>query len=402
MDIFDLPKINERKYNKWCEKAPIVNEDTDKWDKADEYSKRTDLTPCEKSAFYLHEHTDCEGYEFVAFSNIEIKRYVILSNNVILVPCFLTDMSNKSGDDPLLQPTLKMMHNARFIYDGWIPITEWNDDNVRAAIRQIDEALSIFCLLGRSYVKWEPKYPADPKSFNLYHDFHFDELDQIVKLVDKLEPDDQIAVYRSIGWISKGIQLDDPIVRFLFSILAIESLAMYIERGASNQSAFVALKTEILKKEDLLQARDKCIDEIISTYYQNDKTKAIIDAYFECVVSLTKILKNHIRNMFDPDTNPFKLLFGDKVDDASLYDFRHEIAHGCADVLSDIKREQIRKRVWHAEALARRYIIKVLEKAFAINLKMSNGMYAASFTPLNGVMNRKSFYSGSVHMAMLY
>lgn len=398
----DLPTMPSKKYNDWCEKRPIVNNDMTKWEQADAYATRKDLTPYEKSAFYLHKHTGCEGIEFVAFSNIRLKKFVILGNDVVLVPCFLHEFENISLEDPLLQATFKMMDNGKFVYDGWTPLAEWDEPHVRGAIRNIDEALSLFCLRGRSYFTWEPKYPENPSTFNLYHDFHLAELEQVMGLIYSLQDEDRIAVFRSLGWLSKGIHLNDPIVRFFFSILAVESLSMYIERTAAAQSPFSTLRNTQLSKEDFKKQREACIDEVISIMYQKNRIKAITKAYSDCVVSLTSILKEHIKHIFEPDTSPFDLLFKEKVENKSLYDLRHEIAHGSADVLSEIQRDHIRKRVWDAESIARRYILAVLEKALNIRLTRSSGMFAASFTPLHGVMNQPSMYGGPTHMALLY
>lgn len=398
----DMPSLPEGKYNKWCEKRPIVDENTTEWDKADKYSTRSDLTPYEKSAFYIYEHTKCKGLEFVAFSNVDLKRHVTLNNKVILVPCFLTDLNNRDRQDPLLQPTLNMMSNARLVYDGWIPIEKWETLNVRTAIRNIDEALSIFSLRGRSYFHWEPKYPEGSKTINLYHNFHLKELEQIMKYMDDLGQEDRKAVYQSLGWLSKGIHLDNPIVRFLFSILAIESLAVYIERMTSDQSVLFSLRAELSTKSELTRKREECIDKIISELYETNRIQAITKAYSECVGSLTNILKNHVRRIFEPDHKAFDLLFEEKVDGKSLYDLRHTIAHGSADILSEVERARIHKRVWYAEATARKYIITILGKAQNTILNISSDMFAASFSPFNGVMNRADMYTGPTHMALLY
>lgn len=395
-------QLPEGKYNKWCERHPIINTNVEQWHKIDSYYKRDDLTPYEKSVFYFHKHTNCRGIEFVAFANIRLKQMSILANNVTLVPCFLHNYRNVQRDDPILQATFKMMSNGRFIYDGWVPLKEWTEQSVRNTIRHIDEALSIFCLRGRSYITWEPKYTENFSTFNLYHDFHLDEIEQIMMKIESLPIKDRTAIYRSLGWLSKGIHLNDSIVRFFFSILAIESLAIYIENTAPDESPFATLRPVKLTKAERKSERENCIEKIIITLYNENKTRAITNAYFDCVVGLTRILKNHISHLFEQNSEPYKLLFEEKIDGKSLYDLRHEIAHGSADVLSEVQREQIRKRVSRAESLAREYIITVLEKALRIKFAISKGMFESAFTLLDLVGNNASMYSGPTHMALLY
>lgn len=396
----NLPNISARKYNTWCEKRALVCADQDKIRRATAFFTRRDLAPSERAAFYLHELTNCEGLEFVAFSNAELRNTILLPYGVVLVPCFLSDIDGQSAQDPLVQLTMKMVRESRFIYDGWIPIQTWDEQNVRKAVRNIEEALSVFCLRGRTFFDWEPKYPAPDESTSIYkfESRHFQELEEITRILDSLGQGDRNALYRSLAWLSQGLRLNEPAARFFFSILAIESLATYIEEKAQDDSPLVVLRTRPFTEAE----REKCIEDCLLENLQDNPTEAIRRAYFDCVVSITQQLKRHFRQVFQSDPELFTLLFEQKVEGKSLYDLRHGVAHGSADALSEVQRERIQQRVWDAEKVARRYILTVFETALGAQ-PFSKGIKAALWLGIqNSVVSSEDMYQGPTHMAVLY
>lgn len=395
-----MPSITTRKYNSWCEKRALVCADQDKIRRATAFFTRHDLAPSERATFYIHELTNCEGLEFVAFSNTELRNTILLPYGVVLVPCFLSDIDGQSAQNPLVQLTMKMVRESRFIYDGWIPIQTWDEQNVRKAVRNIDEALSVFCLRGRTFFDWEPKYPAPDESTSIYkfESRHFQELEEITRILDSLGQGDRNALYRSLAWLSQGLRLNEPAARFFFSILAIESLATYIEEKAQDDSPLVVLRTRPFTEAE----REKCIEDCLLENLQDNPTEAIRRAYFDCVVSITQQLKRHFRHVFQSDPELFTLLFEQKVEGKSLYDLRHDVAHGSADALSEVQRERIQQRVWDAEKVARRYILTVFETALGAQ-PFSKGIKAALWLGIqNSVVSSEDMYQGPTHMAVLY
>ena len=406
---FTLEQISKQKYNSWCERRPIVCPDKRRINSAAAFLVKRELTLFEKAAFYFHELTDCEGLEFVALSNIRLKNPVILSNNIMLVPCFLSDMDmeGKNIQDPLVQMTMKMHREGRFIYDGWLPIKQWDKNDVRKAIRSVDEALSIFCLHVSAFFDWQPKYMADYDrsllSYYIFEEQHLQELEQVVKLLESLSEDDRIAIYRSLAWLSQALRLREPAARFLFLILAIESLATYIEKGKlPTNSPLASLRAEHFTPKEKRAMRDKCIKDKLSQFLQEDPKKAIIKAYFDCIVGIRQQIQRHLEHIFAPEDEAIALLFGNKDRGRSLYELRNEICHGRVDVLSEEERDKIHQLVWDTEQLARRYIFHVVEKALGIK-PFSNEITAARFLSIqNGIAPREGMYQGPTHMAILY
>jgi len=211
------------------QKRPLVYQEMSRLGHADARAGRKALSPSERAAFFLHELTGCAGLEFVAFSNATLEDPVVLSHGVVIVPCFLSNLGGLRIDDTLLQQTKMMRERNRFVYDGWIPIATWEDDVVRASVRRVDEALSVFSLRTRASFDWEPKYPAFGQGAETYkfESRHLEELEAVARTVDCLTDSDRNEIYRSLAWLSQSIRVGEPAARFLFSILAIESLATY-------------------------------------------------------------------------------------------------------------------------------------------------------------------------------
>ena len=400
----DLPIISGKRYNTWCHRHGLVCEDQDRYHRAQAVFHKKGLSSSEKAALYLHELTGCDGLEFVAFSNARLKKYVMLANGVILVPCFLSQTEGQSAQDLLARLTMRMEQKCRFIYDGWIPIVTWDEATIRKVIRSVDEALSIFCLRGRTSFDWEPKYPVPDETSSTYEfeGRHILELERVSKLLDSLGQNDRVALYRSLAWLSRGLRLDDPAARFLFSVLAIESLATYIEDHASDESPLVVLRAQRLTQTERRANRDKCIRDILPELLPSNPVEAIKTAYFDCVVGIKQRLKTHLRRIFISDPETIMLLFEQKVEGKSLYDLRNDIAHGTTDALSEVQREQIRRRIWDVERFARGYLLVVLQTALGAK-PFSKGMQASLFVSVqNAVVSSEGMYKGPTHMAIVY
>lgn len=330
------------KYSKWCHRRPLACDDEGKYRKASEYLRRGELTSIERNVMFIHDLVGCQGIEFVVFSSAKFVKRVTLPGNITLIPCFLPEIGGKSWNDPLVRLSELMMSRARFIYDGWMPITDWNIDNVRESIRKIERTLSLFSIRERISTTWEPKYmmhQVNPTSHNI-EDEHIEEIKKLPDIINSWKPDDSWAFYRSLGWLSQSLTLPLSASRFLLCIVAIESLATYIENKATDDSIFAIFKatTKTDKEES-----DKCIEEILERLYEKDKIKAIESSFYDCIyLSIKKMLESHLNKVFKVDKKPLKLLFTDKIEEKTLYNIRHTIAHGGLDALSDLQRQMIK------------------------------------------------------------
>lgn len=393
-------EIPPGKYSKWCERRPLACDDKDRYSKASRHLQKKDLTSIEKNVMFVHDLVGCQGIEFVVFSSAKFKKKINLPDNIILVPCFLPEIAGKSWKDPLVRLSSSMIFKARFVYDGWIPIKDWNIENVREVIRKIDQNLTLFSLQERISIIWEPKYMVlkdSPSSHNI-EDKHIIEIEKLHEYLDSLNPEDSKAFYKSVAWLSQSLTLPSSPSRFLLCFVAIESLVNYIENEANEKSVFFSLKTlEKLEKEEM----EKCIVSILDDIYSYNKIKAIETSFYDCIyLSKTKMLKSHLNRIFKIYKKPIKLLFDTKIEGKTLYDLRHMIAHGGLDALSDLQRQTVNNRIWDIENMARKYLVNILKLIIGKNPFIEKMIKAVAFGV--SVASREEQYKGPIHMAEIY
>lgn len=396
------------KYNRWCERRPLVCSDQTVISRARNHLIKKELTSTEKATMFLHDLVDCQGLEFVAFSNAHFKKPYTLGDKIILVPCFLSDIKGKSWEDPLVRLTYRMMEYSRFVYDGWIPISAWHIDSVREAIRSVNEILTIFSIQERIWFTWEPKYMVTSHKIYDQHypsshqveDQHIQEIKDLSEFLYSWSKDDSRAFYRSVAWLSQSLVLPQAPARFLFNILAIESLATYIERESAIDSVFRPLRSSPLTESERKQQQEKCIKNVLDQFLPTDPARAISSAYFDCVIGIKKMLEDHLKRVFVNDSEPVELLFKNKIKGKTLYDLRNAIAHGRIDLLDDLQRQRISGRIWDIERITRQYLVNVLRKTWNKS-PIQQRMIKSMFVPFQ-IMSHESMYKGPTHMAEIY
>lgn len=264
MDKAQLEHALKQKYSKWGEQRPLAYSDTKKRQSASRVQSRTDLSEEEKSAVYVHQLTGCKGFEFVLFSNAKISKSIHLSDGIILYPCFKDSTDGCSISSVEYKNISKMEQSSRYVYDGWLPIDKFDELSVRNKIQNLRNVLVSFSILFGCTIDWTPKYYAVPQK--MIGTLNFDEpAIEIVKkfseIVDDIDEFDKKALFRSIGWLSKSINQQDVESKFLFAILAIESLAMYIENSVSERSALIKFQSVKKTKSERKKERERCILE---------------------------------------------------------------------------------------------------------------------------------------------
>lgn len=394
------PEIPLGKYSKWCERRPLACAKKEILAKASLNLRKKDLTSIEKNVMFVHDIVGIQGIEFVVFTSAKFKGETKLPGKITLVPCFLQETAGRSWKDRLVRLSFSMMNKARFVYDGWIPIKDWNIENVREAIRKIDENLSLFSLQERIFITWEPKYlilKDSPPSHKI-EDKHIIEIKKLHEYLYALNSNDNIAFYKSVAWLSQSLSLPLSPSRFLLAFVSIESLANYIEYEANQESIFRKLKTsEKLEKEEI----ESCIEAILNSLDNSNKIKAITTCFYDCIyLSITKMLNKHLNNVFKNDKKPIELIFDVKIEEKTLYELRHMIAHGGLDTLSDLQRQTIKNRIWDIENIARKYLINVLKITMGKNPFVEKMIKSVSFEVSVGAKEEQ--YVGPTHMAEIY
>lgn len=405
MDISLLEKVRGDRYNTWGEQQPLVSCDSQKNSSAQLVMFRKDLTNAEKSTFYLHNITGCRGLEFVGISNAKLDRPVRLLDGIILFPCFLQSTVGCSLTDPKVRASVRMEQTGRFIYDGWLPIQEMNEDVIRYKIRILREILGTFSLISGGKFEWMPKY-STAKTADDTHYFSENEiktLEGFATTIDGLASEDRRALLRSIGWLSECISLQNPESKFLFAVLAIESLCTYIEKEAQKHSPLQVLALEKKGNAERKAERNACIHATLDDLLSKDPTRAIESAYFDCLKSIKATLQQHLTNIFCEDDDDIVAFFEKGESGFSLYELRHTIAHGSHDLLSESERSRIGRNAYKVERFAMRYIWYVFNTALNFFNESSTIQAFMPMGPdMNSIISSRSMYRGPVDMALLY
>jgi len=388
------------KYSNWCERRPLVCNNKLIMSKASKHLRNKEFTNIEKNVYFVHELVGCQGFEFIVFSSMKIGKKLVLPGNIILMPCFYSDISGKSWNDSLVRLTERMSMKARFVYDGWIPIKDWSIDNVRKKMREIEEILSLFSLQERISITWEPKYNIinNSQSSHQIKDGHIQEIIHLHESLNEFNDEDSKAFYKSVAWLSHSLTLPLSPSRFLLCFVALESFVNYIENKANKDSLFLGLKS--LKKVNDVDM-DDCIELTLDRIYKNNKIEAIRTAFYDCIyLSITKTLKKHLNKTFHDDKKNIELIFEIKIEGKTLYELRHMIAHGGLDALSDIQRQVINNRIWQMETITREYFIKVIE--LVLGKTPFNEVMIKSLSFPFSVASKEEQYRGPLHIAEIY
>ena len=394
-------QIPDGRYSKWCEKRPLACADKEILNKAQLNFNKNDLTSIEQNIMFVHDLVGINGIEFVLFSSAKFLQRVDLPENITIVPCFLPKLAGTSMNNPIARATNSMMMQSRYIYDGWIPIENWNVENVRNAINDINKTFSLFSLQERISNSWEPKYLVNKKNSSpsqKIEEEHIDEVKNIYSTINSWSEKDAWAFFRSMGWLSQSLTLPLSPSRFLLCVVAIESLANYIEYSTKKDSIYSSVKTMThLDDND----RDECIEKIYNQYYKENKTKAVLISYSDCLrPSIKKMLVKHLNNIFLTNKDPINLLFSDKIEGKTLYDLRHLIAHGSFDSLSDYQKHMIQDRIWDIEDITRKYLVGVFNK-ITDHEPFTKQMIKTIIFPFT-VGSKEEQWRGPKHMALLY
>jgi len=238
-----------------------------------------------------------------------------------------------------------------------------------------------------------------------YYNFRSEDIthvNELSKSISEMREPDAQAFLSSIGWLSQCVRSNEPAARFLFGILAIESLATYIEEESTEASVFSELRSERLTRQQRREWRQNCIRNKMAELLDVDPERAVKNAYFDCIVGIRQRLESHLMNVFCDESEPVELLFKLKIDDKTLYELRNEIAHGRMDALSETQREVVIARAWDVERVARQYILKVLGIVMAREIDESEIIESIVFKLQDGVASHEGMYRGPIHMAEVY
>jgi len=351
-ELVPIPKP-EGRFNNWGERKWITVSPKKQQIIEQDLSK-LEISPRAHELYRAAKFTDSTGVEFVFISNAQFPTVVLPESGLHVVPCFapLNPINPKTEDRQAA-----MMKWGQFIYDGWIPNEEWTSDRLGEIVSFLDGFASSFSIVGTYYAYWEPKYffSRSPVTSHLATQLEFQSLVDTISIMDNLPPGDREALRRSVAWISNGLRTE-PVQRFLLLFVSIESLATYIESDKAKKdsilrSVFAADKPS---KSEKRRIRDACIEEIFAE--KSISAETVKRAYSDCInKSIRDRLEDHLNRVFGDDRIS-QVLFKEKVGSKTLWQLRHDIAHGNLSLLSEKETRFLSRRVGALESIARDYL----------------------------------------------
>lgn len=363
-------------------------------------SNRTDLPELETWAWKHRVNTGSSGIEVVVISNLFLDEVVTLSSGLVLVPCFPSDRNTTDLTSPLIALTHRMRALGRFVYDGWMPVLDWSELGVRDSVRRIATSLSVFSLVGDVRFEWDHKYRAK-------HSLSFDAAKRDLEYVSKfdaalnsLPETDCRALYRTVGWLAESRRTQDIMMKFLYLVNGVESLAQYIEEECKDGSPLDICKTDKRPKAQQKQERENCIKSLYDAAEPGKLYLAASDAYFNCVVSIQNRIKTHLINVLGSEESARIEAFFSRSEQTALYKLRSGIAHGRTDPLASAEIHTIATRLLDAEQLCRQYVEAVLRLALKLEPPTPIDTDVITLDLSSGTT--VGFHATVTHVGMLY
>lgn len=328
------------RYNKLGEWKPLIYPgDSDPLQKeAASLSKDSRIQGC---LFYMM----CTGHrvlEFVIYSTLNLPiEHATLGDKLHLWKC-----------PPLNEE--KNLYGNIHIYDGWINLDSSDVEHIKAAIDSISIAANRIAFIYGASVKWCVKYDTVYSGGGCPSP-----TEQDLKILnDSLKKfpinEDAMVLDSAIDWFNHGKNSTNIFTRFLCYYIAVESIIIAMTDGTADFGLGYTKKT----KDEIRDAKKKCIEEKYKSLYAEDPVRFIRDAYFDCHESLKSKTHQIVNLVFGKNHKYIKKLFN-KENGRSLSDIRGVLAHGGLSHLDENHRELVRERIYDIELIARDLIYRL-------------------------------------------
>ena len=272
------------RYNKWREWKPIQStlnmEEHSKAMLAALAIRGNEL----EAAHNYTAHTGFDGIEFVVIGSYKDKApFRKLAHGIVLVPCadVLEDQSNPTS----------MLGRTRFLYDGWLPLTNTSLDGLREGLRWIDETIAMLTYSLRSSATWFPKYIETCPKHGEYRSLQdsdeclFADATTDFAMLPEAVRD---AVSRAAHWLQHGQQQRRSTDTFLSYWLAFESLILTLFDVGPEVGLVIEDEYEGMSKKARKSAKGRAILELIDPVEEKTASELVSRAYFDIVTGIGK------------------------------------------------------------------------------------------------------------------
>jgi hypothetical protein len=300
--------------------------------KAREQSDRSEV---QGALFYMFV-TGHHAIEFVVRTNLELPHELVSfgAGRVELQRVALSEPSNE------------------LMYDGTIFGPSPNADAIEEALDGLQALLNRLAYAFDAAIDWVPKYDVVIRTRGrpAPTDGDLALLDRLLAVADA---PGQAAINEAIDWYNRGRTATNEFVAFLCTYIAFERLATAIWQGDLAGPHSLRIPTRAQRRAE---TRD-CIIALHDALYADDPARFVREAYFECVVGLTKQVRQVATSLFGADSRHVALLYEER-DGYSLAKLRSDLAHGRISIGDRSARHVVRERLADIQEVARAFLLR--------------------------------------------
>jgi hypothetical protein len=243
-------------------------------------------------------------------------------------------------------------HRNLRIYDGWVNLETGSVEEIEEALFRVAVALNRLAFTFGVALDWQLKYSGVIEHTGMglatppKEDLPF--LDRV--LVDLPHQLDQ-----AVDWYNRGRASVNPFAAFLCCFVAFEIIAT-----AAYESE-VDLGVQVSKDPPATRRvkRARCIEAKHSELFDSDPTQFVIEAYFQCVDSLSQRRQKVAELVFGMGHPHLSKLFERDGDEPSLSDIRNYIAHGTLSLVNRDQAALVRRRLPEIAIIVKEFLLRL-------------------------------------------
>jgi hypothetical protein len=244
---------------------------------------------------------------------------------------------------------------SSFIYDGWVDLEEPSSSELARALDLLSRLFNRMSLAVRSPVAWRSKYSFRAVGGGVWHpgDESLEVLNALLAAFPA-GPDGE-AMDVAVDWYNRGEAASNPLVAFLCFYIAIESVVHAIYDGAAD----FGLELTKLSRNERRKERRTCIHDLLEQLYEQDPEQFVQAAYFECLKTVKKRIREVIAAVFGARSREEARLFS-ATEGPALHEIRSSLAHGLTSELTPGETHAIRASAGLVGHICRDFLLRLL------------------------------------------
>jgi len=260
-------------------------------------------------------------------------------------------------------PEGEQSHGPVVLYDGNLFLEETDPESIRLAIDTIGAAMNRLAFAFGASIEWTLKYQLEQSAQGCEVPSKEElQLLREVMAADSASPRDLFALDAAIDWYNQGSSSKNIFTRFLCYYIALESLSTAVADGDADFGVGYQRPNAAERRRTMLE----CIEAKQNELLNLDPKRFIVEAYFECVLSLKKKTRCIVELVFG-EGHPYVVRLFEKRDGYSLSDIRGRLAHGGFTLVERDDEQLVKARLPEIEQIAREFLVRL-----AVHLKPSD------------------------------